>query len=290
MQQRIVNLWKSAIGKIIIIAGSVVGICLMCGVVGSLLPSPPSDAKPTVENAVIQTSAVQTVFAQAALTQRPSSTITPTVTSAPTFTDVPSDEYVFVATTRFQSLQEATAELAEIHSQFAGDPSLSQNNDWYFHATATLLRVVAGATELASMNNYPSQYSNFHQQMVGLAAEVHPLEANYTAALDNQDIEALNRATSNLGNMITYLNQASVDLNTLKPTATALPTQPVPPTATFVFIQPTAASTTGFDNNRDGKVTCADFQTHSAAQQAYNAGYTNLDGNDNDGLACETLP
>jgi hypothetical protein len=46
----------------------------------------------------------------------------------------------------------------------------------------------------------------------------------------------------------------------------------------------------GFDNNGDGKVTCADFQTQAAAQRAYNAGYTNLDGNDNDGRACESLP
>lgn len=45
-----------------------------------------------------------------------------------------------------------------------------------------------------------------------------------------------------------------------------------------------------YDNNGDGKVTCADFQTQTAAQQAYNAGYTNLDGNDKDGKACESLP
>jgi micrococcal nuclease len=46
----------------------------------------------------------------------------------------------------------------------------------------------------------------------------------------------------------------------------------------------------GFDSNGDGKVTCKDFHTQAAAQQAYNAGQTQLDGNDNDGKACETLP
>lgn len=63
------------------------------------------------------------------------------------------------------------------------------------------------------------------------------------------------------------------------------------------YVQPTAPApsnnTSGganYDKNGDGKVTCADFQTQAAAQQAYNAGYTNLDGNDNDGKACESLP
>jgi len=64
----------------------------------------------------------------------------------------------------------------------------------------------------------------------------------------------------------------------------ALPTQPV--RATDV----PAPQSTGYDTNGDGKVTCADFQTQAAAQAAYNAGYTKLDGNDKDGKACETLP
>ncbi len=71
-----------------------------------------------------------------------------------------------------------------------------------------------------------------------------------------------------------------------RPTSTAtarpLPTQAPPPT------QP--PQPTGFDNNGDGRVTCADFATQAQAQAAYEAGYTRLDGNDNDGRACETLP
>lgn len=40
----------------------------------------------------------------------------------------------------------------------------------------------------------------------------------------------------------------------------------------------------------DGQVTCEDFRTQPEAQKAYEAGYTDLDGNDRDGLACESLP
>jgi endonuclease YncB( thermonuclease family) len=45
-----------------------------------------------------------------------------------------------------------------------------------------------------------------------------------------------------------------------------------------------------YDSNGDGKVTCADFSTHAEAQEAYSTGQTELDGNDGDGQACETLP
>lgn len=72
---------------------------------------------------------------------------------------------------------------------------------------------------------------------------------------------------------------ASVVVPTLAPTdapLTAVPT-PVP-------------QRPNYDNNGDGKVTCADFSTQAQAQEAYYAGYTNLDGNDNDGRACESLP
>jgi Excalibur calcium-binding domain len=72
-------------------------------------------------------------------------------------------------------------------------------------------------------------------------------------------------------------------------TALVLSSDTPAPTATVVFVLPTSASS-GFDNNGDGKVTCADFSTQAEAQQAYNAGYTQLDGNDNDGRACESLP
>lgn len=79
------------------------------------------------------------------------------------------------------------------------------------------------------------------------------------------------------------------------PTQTLLFNTPLPVYQTNTpFILPSPVLPTsggsGFDNNGDGKVTCADFSTQAAAQQACNAGYTNLDGNDNDGKACESLP
>jgi len=53
---------------------------------------------------------------------------------------------------------------------------------------------------------------------------------------------------------------------------------------------PPAAQPANFDRNGDGRVTCDDFSTQAEAQIAYNAGHTRLDGNDNDGRACESLP
>lgn len=88
-----------------------------------------------------------------------------------------------------------------------------------------------------------------------------------------------------------------VDTNTPQPpvrVATLPVQQPtaVPPTAAPLPTDtPVVASgSSGYDHNGDGKVTCADFSTQAEAQEAYNAGYTRLDGNDNDGRACESLP
>lgn len=74
-------------------------------------------------------------------------------------------------------------------------------------------------------------------------------------------------------------------------TATRTRTRTRAPVATLV---PTTSRSGGgvniYDTNGDGRVTCADFQTQAQAQEAFNAGYTRLDGNDNDGKACESLP
>jgi hypothetical protein len=77
----------------------------------------------------------------------------------------------------------------------------------------------------------------------------------------------------------------------------ALPTSTRPPAPTRTTLPvvlatdtPAHAGTGGFDRNGDGKVTCADFSTQAEAQAAYDAGQRQLDGNDRDGKACESLP
>lgn len=79
---------------------------------------------------------------------------------------------------------------------------------------------------------------------------------------------------------------------TVPPTATRVPTRaPAPtrvpaPTRAPVVAAPPARS---FDNNGDGKVTCADFSSQAQARQALAAGYKKLDS-DHDGIPCESLP
>jgi hypothetical protein len=87
---------------------------------------------------------------------------------------------------------------------------------------------------------------------------------------------------------------------TITPTLTAQPTAKQLPAATVKPI-PTAAPALqstdtpapvaeNFDRNGDGKVTCKDFTTQAEAQRALEAGQRQLDGNDKDGRACESLP
>lgn len=100
-------------------------------------------------------------------------------------------------------------------------------------------------------------------------------------------------ATSTITNTpVSIFNLIPTATQTAIPTQTSIPTVVIPSPVVIIPTQqpPSSGGSGSYDNNGDGKVTCKDFQTQAAAQQAYNAGYTNLDGNDNDGKACETLP
>ena len=103
--------------------------------------------------------------------------------------------------------------------------------EWYSQAVAKLVEVTNGAAEIARMNNYPPEYEAFHQHIQAMAAEGNVLFSNYMLALDNQDLNAQNQATTNLSNMITSLNQAFEELNRLMPISTPAPIGTPSPTS-----------------------------------------------------------
>ena len=283
-----------------IIIGAIGISCLVLFGASSLLGSngsSPESIAPT-NTQIVAISIAQTSYAADLLTQAAPSPL-PLLTATPTtslFAQTTLADYPRVAASQFQTLQSAFAEFVPVYQQLVADPSLSQNNDWRSQSNSILDRLVTSANELAALNNVPAEYSAFHQHIQALAGEVNLLQTNYSIILNNQDPNAINQATANLSNAIGYFNQAHSVIQTLNVTPTLIPSRtPLPiPTATIVFIFPTQPPSSGgsgsFDNNGDGKVTCKDFQTQAAAQQAYNAGYTALDGNDNDGRACESLP
>jgi hypothetical protein len=141
-------------------------------------------------------------------------------TAAPTEMEVSQADYPQVAAERFQALQTAFVELIEIHTELTKNPNISRNMDWYSQAVAALVKVTNGAAEIARMKNYPPEYERFHQEMQNMAAEGNILFSNYMLALDNQDLNAQNQATTHLSNMIISLNQAFAELNRLSPTST----------------------------------------------------------------------
>jgi len=178
-----------------------------------------SVAEPTIDVSEVRTSVFLTMLVEVNLSA-PVSTPTPVFTAAPTLTDVPQADYPQVVASRFQTLQEAFVELIEIHNQLTSNPNMSRNMDWYSQAVAALVRVTGGAAEIARMDNYPPEYAAFHQEMQSMAGEGNLLFSNYLLALDNQDLNAQNQATTNLSNMIISLNRAFAELNKLTPIAT----------------------------------------------------------------------
>ena len=179
--------------------------------------------EPTIDVREVQTSVFLTMLVEVTL-NAPASTSIPALTAPSTSTEVSQADYPSVVASRFQALQTAFVEFIEIHNELTANPNMSRNMEWYSRAVASLVKVTNGAAEIARMNNYPPEYATFHQHMQSLAAEGNLLFSNYMLALDNQDLNAQNQATTNLSNMITSLNQAFTELNKLIPLGTPTPT------------------------------------------------------------------
>jgi hypothetical protein len=177
--------------------------------------------EPTIDVGEVQTSVFLTMLAEVTLSAPAPVSI---FTAAPTSTDVSQADYPSVVASRFQALQEEFVKFIEIHNQLTANPNMSRNMEWYSQTVAALVKVTNGAAEIARMDNYPPEYAAFHQHMQSVATEGNLLFSNYMLALDNQDLNAQNQATTNLSNMITSLNQAFAELNKLIPTATPAPT------------------------------------------------------------------
>jgi len=284
----------------IILLGVIIVMCCGCYGLTSKYGASSPTATPSTPTQNLEAIIAQTASAASLLTQQaaPSTTSTSTRLPTATFAEVSLEDYTRVASERHETLKAALIEFVELHKQFSTDPSLGQNNDWYVHATAVLTRVVTSANELASMNNYPPNYTAFHTLLQSLANEVNALESNYMVALNNQDANALNLANANLTNAITYLNESSTTLQALTISPTPPPSQTPLPTKTLVVLFPTQPPASGGGGNAvcscaGDTLNCSDFSSHSAAQACYNycisqgAGDIHRLDRDHDGSACE---
>ena len=293
--QRIISLWKSSVGgKLVVILGSVVTLCLSCGVLTLFFPSSPEQSDP----GVVQTSAAQTIQASAFLiaTETSTATLQPILTNTAASTDIPQADYPRVVQVRFEELQKNFAAFVELHQQFAANLALSQDANWYTHTITMMSQLTDGATEIAGMQNYPPEYAAFHQEMQLVAEEGKLLFANYMTALDNQDAGALNQATANLSNMIPHFNQASAEMTRLNPTATPRATSTFLPTVTVIVSFPTSPPQQGVCSCAGNLYNCSksDFSSKSAAQACYDycisigAGDVHDLDRNHDGGACDS--
>lgn len=87
--QAIKKFWSTTIGKVAIILGSLIFICVACLIFGSLLPQPPQQETISQES-IMQTAEadVWKIFTQTALAI-PTNTFTPEVTQTPSLTPEP---------------------------------------------------------------------------------------------------------------------------------------------------------------------------------------------------------
>jgi hypothetical protein len=97
----IADLWKTTFGKIILIGGPLIALCLMCVILGLLIPNPTVKTQPTLDDNAIETYIAETIAAQPTLTaplSAPTETaLLPTSTAVLPSTETPAPTATIVA-------------------------------------------------------------------------------------------------------------------------------------------------------------------------------------------------
>ncbi len=266
--QRINHLWKSgAGGKLIIIAGSLFTFCLLCVCVAIILPPSPTPAVPTAAANAVETYIAGTANALAYLN---TPTVAPTSTNMPTLTPVPS-------ATELAAVPQETVPCVYCNLECPRN----QGDNYFCIAESQLISdQTLFAKTLRTFCDFKAAY-DYCQVLVW--TDVNYLPHALPMSEESLYYEVADYSRNSYTGYDCFIIFSQGNEIYRSGVCEAIPTN------TAVLIPPTSAST-GFDHNRDGKVTCADFSFQSEAQEAYRAGHTQLDGNDNDGRACESLP
>ena len=239
----------------------------------------------------------ETLPPQSTVTLVPTITPIPSNTAPPTFTATAesADPYYDEMRKRFNAYQAANIKFARQYDIFKNSPLIISDASWKSNTESVLLSLQVAAEDLQNIPDKTPPYEKIDKAIKQLADETLKMIKNFTAGINGPDSLSLERSRNNLAMMKQYASQVNKELAQLSPADFALaPTSTAIATSTVVvIIGPTSASGGGnsgsFDNNGDGRVTCADFQTRAQALVALRAGYSNLDGN-NDGEPCESLP
>lgn len=224
------DFWGTGIGKVLIVSiiGGVLLVCVLLGMVlfGNYGPESPSEPEQELSS-VIQTQKA----AETALASQPTATTVPTDMPLPTDTFVPgtivptstpvatgtvapdSSPYLDEVNVNLQAYQNAFADVERYVQESTTDFSVLLKQDWKKDAGMALNQLDEAANQLENIDGAPPEQEQLDMYIKSIAKETHQLVDNYNNAMDQLDPNAINNAVGNLGNINSYMNSATQELN-----------------------------------------------------------------------------
>jgi hypothetical protein len=163
----------------------------------------------TATDTPILSTATPTFTSTATLTNTATPTSSPTATS----TTAASSPYLDEVNLNLQAYQNALANATNYVQTPSTDISVLLNEDWKQNAENALNQLDEAATQLESMDNPPPEQEQLNMYLKSIASETHELVGNYGNGVEQLDLNAINRAINNLGNITSYINSATAELN-----------------------------------------------------------------------------
>ena len=164
----------------------------------------------------VQTSIAET---QAAYTPTSSATPIPTNTLQPTGTPTPqptTDTYLPAATKAIQEYIDAYQVFLDQVQLLGVNPGLSSNQQWIDETDLAMAKLELAADGIDKLRQQTGIYEYLHASLKAIASETHLLIKNFTSGINNQDLNAINRATDNMTLISQYIQIAASELKKFK--------------------------------------------------------------------------
>lgn len=173
--------------------------------------SPTSEATPippTATDTPIPSTATPTLTS----TATPTNTATPTGSPTATGTVAASSPYLDEVNVNLQAYQNALANASNYVQAPTTDFNVLLDEDWKQNAGNALNQLDEAAKQLENIDNAPPEQEQLDMQLKMIASETHELVNNFGNGMNQLDLGAINRAINNIGNITSYINNATAEL------------------------------------------------------------------------------
>jgi hypothetical protein len=173
-------------------------------------PTPePTPIAPTATDTPILSTATPTFTSTATSTN----TATPTSSPTATGTVAAGSPYLDEVSVNLQEYQNALANASNYVKAPTTDFNVLLDEDWKQNAGNALNQLDEAAKQLEGIDNAPPEQEQLDMQLKMIASETHELVDNFGSGMNQLDLGAINSAINNIGNITSYINNATAELD-----------------------------------------------------------------------------